>query len=49
MGFVWFFVGGLISWFWCSMLTVAKEADMERKIFTLEIENMKLKEELEND
>lgn len=49
MGIVLFFVGGFISWFWCAMLTAAKEADMERKIFTLEIENMKLKEELEND
>lgn len=49
MSFVWFLVGSIISWFWCSMATVAKEADMESRIFTLEIENMKLKEEIEND
>lgn len=49
MGIVWFLLGAIISWFWCSMLTVAKEHDLESRIFTLEIENMKLKEEIEND
>lgn len=42
-------VGGIISWFWCSMTALAKETDLETRIFSLEIENMKLKEEMEND
>lgn len=56
MAFIWFISGFIVSWFLCSLLTLAKETDLYsenlrlvNENMRLEFENMKLREEIEND